>query len=62
MRITLAHPVREEIMGKKGTLCFVFFGVCDSIYGLIYGDKISVFAGIIVAIGAVWLYYSKNKG
>ena len=49
-------------MGKKGTLCFVFFGVCDSIYGLIYGDKISVFAGIIVAIGAVWLYYSKNKG
>lgn len=47
-------------MGKKGTLFFVIFGICDSIYGVIYHDKISIFAGIIVAIGAVWIYYRKK--
>jgi len=47
-------------MGKKGTFFFVIFGVCDSIYGLISHDKISIFAGVIVAIGAVWIYYRKN--
>ncbi len=48
-------------MGKKGTLFFVIFGICDSIYGVIYQDKISIFAGIIVTIGAVWVYYRKKN-